>query len=330
MGRCAVPVDFPKPQIHSLHELATQLLDKRKPGTDLTALARDMLAGFFDICARAGLDAVSTALERDDESQVTAIAAELAKIDLDGGGPRQAKPRQVADCVVAALDLAIVDESDRTIELGGELRTAVTAAIAGVVDVEMVPAALREAIVGEARTHTSEAHQASFTKIAAQLDDRGMQLVKQPKVPIDAMQAVQRTLFDARTAVITRITNQAIDRAKALIAAADATAAARIDEPITLRATPREVVALRICDPRLSKTPKFVTPAIVDGLGELARIKWRAAEVAALPYGASKTFAVGDLIEHPKFGRGKVVTVAAQRIDVEFPDGKHTLVHAKS
>jgi hypothetical protein len=45
------------------------------------------------------------------------------------------------------------------------------------------------------------------------------------------------------------------------------------------------------------------------------------------PYAASRTFAVGDVIEHPKFGRGTVVSRVAQRIEVEFPDGKHTLAH---
>jgi len=45
------------------------------------------------------------------------------------------------------------------------------------------------------------------------------------------------------------------------------------------------------------------------------------------PYAASRTFAVGDVIDHPKFGRGTVVSRLAQRIDVEFADGVHTLAH---
>jgi hypothetical protein len=48
----------------------------------------------------------------------------------------------------------------------------------------------------------------------------------------------------------------------------------------------------------------------------------------ALPYAASRTFAVGDVIDHPKFGRGKVIATVLKRIDVEFADGTHTLVHA--
>ena len=55
---------------------------------------------------------------------------------------------------------------------------------------------------------------------------------------------------------------------------------------------------------------------------------WRAPEQVARPYGASQTFAVGEAIEHVKFGRGSVVAVQPKRIDVEFADGVHTLVHA--
>ena len=38
---------------------------------------------------------------------VPAVTAELDKIDLDGGGPRNAKPRQLADCLVAGLGLGV-------------------------------------------------------------------------------------------------------------------------------------------------------------------------------------------------------------------------------
>ena len=77
------------------------------------------------------------------------------------------------------------------------------------------------------------------------------------------------------------------------------------------------------------KRPEVVTESVLASLTDLVPITWRAAEAKARPYGASQSFAVGELIEHPKFGRGTVVTVAAQRIDVEFADGKHTLVHRK-
>jgi hypothetical protein len=51
---------------------------------------------------------------------------------------------------------------------------------------------------------------------------------------------------------------------------------------------------------------------------------------AARPYRASERFAVGDAIDHVKFGRGAVVRAGADgKIDVRFVDGMRTLVHAK-
>jgi glutaconate CoA-transferase subunit B len=38
---------------------------------------------------------------------------------------------------------------------------------------------------------------------------------------------------------------------------------------------------------------------------------------------------VGELIEHPTFGRGTVTGVTVKNVEVEFPDGPHTLVHAR-
>jgi hypothetical protein len=113
-----------------------------------------------------------------------------------------------------------------------------------------------------------------------------------------------------------------------VLARASAEADARIDQPISLRATPREVAILRACDPRVSKTPARVLQSLVDSLTDLLRIAWRAPEQAALPYAASRRFAVGDLIDHPKFGRGKVIASVLKRIDVEFADGMHTLAQA--
>ena len=67
--------------------------------------------------------------------------------------------------------------------------------------------------------------------------------------------------------------------------------------------------------------------ALLDGLAQLCHLAWRPLEKPIRTYGASQTFVVGDLIDHPKFGRGSVTSCALQRIEVEFADGKQTLVH---
>jgi len=143
------------------------------------------------------------------------------------------------------------------------------------------------------------------------------------------VQAIQHLLFEARRAVIGAAANTAIDRAKQVLARANPEVAARIDQPITLRLTPRDVAIQRSVDPRVSSVPTTIAPALLDGLAELTWIAWRSQERPARPYGASQTFAVGELVEHPKFGRGTVLSVATQHVEVEFPDGKYTLVHAR-
>lgn len=336
-----MPVEFPKPQVVALQELAARLLDSRRPGGDLERLGRDLLHGFVDVCERAGLDRVLAELEQafppldlsersalaDHETVSAALVAQLGTIKLDEGGPRNAKPRQLADCVVAALGLTVVTEPDRNITLGEDVRSEVAAALAGVLDVELAVPQIREAILAEARARCDERFHGSLDKIAAQLDERGLQLMKQPKIPIDALHAVQRALVKARNAVIARAAGLAIDRAHEVLGRAAPDAAARIDLPITLRATPREVAILRACDARTPRTPAKLGQSLLESLSELARITWRVPAQPVHPYAASRTFAVGDLIEHPKFGRGTVVARVAQRIEVEFPDGKHTLAH---
>ena len=336
-----MPVEFPKSQVVALQELAARLIDSRRPGGDLARLGRDLLHGFVDVCERAGLDRVLVELEQafppldlsersalaDHETVSAALVAQLGTIKLDEGGPRNAKPRQLADCVVAALGLTVVTEPDRSITLGEDVRSEVAAALAGVLDVELAVPQIREAILAEARARCDERFHGSLDKIAAQLDERGLQLMKQPKVPIDALQAVQRALGEARNAVIARAAGLAIDRAHEVLGRADPDAAARIDLPITLRSTPREVAILRACDARVPKSPAKLGQSLLESLSELARITWRVPAQPVHPYAASRTFAVGDLIEHPKFGRGTVVARVAQRIEVEFPDGKHTLAH---
>jgi hypothetical protein len=337
-----MPVEFPRSQVVALQELAERLLDSRKAGGPFPRLARDLLLGFFDVCVRTGLDRVLVDLAQalppldpgdraglaDHEPVSEALTARLGASKLDDGGPRNAKPRQVVDCLLAALELTVVAEPDRSIAFSDDVRHEVAGALASVVDVELAVPQIRDAIIADAQARCAEAFHAAFAKVTAQLDDRGLHLNKQPKVPIDAMHAVQQALFAAREAVFGRIAGHAIDGARDVLARTSADAAARIDLPITLRATPREVAILRVCDTRTSKTPAKFAQSLLDSLGELARLTWRPAELPVHPYAASRTFAVGDLIEHPKFGRGTVISRLAARIDVEFPDGKRTLAHA--
>jgi hypothetical protein len=335
-------IDFPGPRVAALQDHATRLYEARRPSTSLAALARDLLLAFFDVCAHSGLDRVladlalafppldlsdRSALARHD-AVLPAMVAQLEAIDLDGGGPRGLKPRQLVDCVVAALGLTLVDVPDRTITFDDTVRVDVTRALAAVVDVELAAPKLRADVIADARARCDPHHHAAFDRLAAQLDERGLQLVKQPKVPIDALHATQYALFDARNAVIARVVGAALDRARDVLADAAPDASARIDQPITLRMTPREVAILRACDARVSKTPARVLQSVLDSLTDLLPIAWRAPAQPVLPYAASRTFAVGDVIDHPKFGRGKVIATVLKRIDVEFADGTHTLVHA--
>ena len=319
-------MNFPQRHVAALHDMSARLFDSRKTGGDLATLARDLLRGFFDVATAAGLDGILVELGatdrgtlEDNEVISAALVTQLQAIHIDGGGPRNQKPRHLAEAVLAAVALTVVEEPDRSISLGGDVRSKVAAAIAGVVDTGLAVPAVREAIIAEARTRCSDP---AFDKVAAQLDDRGAQLMKQPKVPIDQMQHIQRALTEAREAVIRKITNEAFDRAKAILGGE---AAARIDQPVTLRATPRELATQRAV--RAGLTPAKVTHALMEALTDLAWIVWQAPEQAVVPYAASKTFKIGDVIEHPKFGRGAVVSLLMQRIDVEFPDGKHTLIH---
>lgn len=319
-------MNFPQRHVAALHDMTARLFESRKTGGDLAHLARDLLRGFFDVATATGLDGLLTELGatdrltlEDHETIAPALLAQLESIALDGGGPRNQKPRQLADSLLAALGLTVAEEPDRSLTLGGDVRAKVAAAISGVVEAGLAVPAIREAIIAEARTRCTDA---AFNKVVAQLDERGAQLIKQPKVPIDAMQHIQRALAEAREVVITRITNAAFDRAAAILGGE---AAARIDQPITLRATPRELAAQRAL--RAGLTHAKVTHALVEALTDLVWIAWQAPEQTVLLYAATKTFKVGDLIEHPKFGRGSVTSLMMQRIDVEFPDGKHTLIH---
>lgn len=340
-------LDFPRTLVVSLRDLASRLLDSRKPKSESSTLARELLAGFYEICARAGQDrlladlaeafpAPAEAEAAHDEAGaaladhpvlVPALVAQLATLDLDDGGPRNAKPKQLADCVVAALGLVLVDEPDRSIALDDEVRVAVTAALAQVIEPELAVPQIREAIVAQAREACPEEFRGVFHRIAAQLDERGVRMNKTPKVPLHALHAVLRVVRDVRLAIVDRVARTAIDRAQALIAQAAPEAAARIDQPITLRATPREVAIARASDARVPLVPAAVAQALLEGLSDLARITWRAPTRPVRTYGARATFAVGELVSHPKFGRGEVTAIEAQRVVIEFDDGPHTLAH---
>src|SRR4051812_6024119 len=300
-------VDFPRRRIATLQDHTTRLYESRKSGTGLTTPARDLLLAFFDVCAHTGPDRVPADLAQavppldiTDRSALAthdvvlpAMIAQLETIDLDGGGPRGVKPRQLVDCVVAALGLTLVDEPDRTVMLDHAVRLDLSRAAAAVLDVELAAPKLRADIIADARARCDAGHHAAFDRLAAQLDERGLQVVKQPKIPIDALHAAQHALFEARNAVIARVVGAALDRARDVLARADADVEARIDQPITLRATPREVAILRACDVRVSKTPARILQSLLDSLTDVLRITWRAPEQTALPYAASRTFAVG-------------------------------------
>ncbi len=349
-------LEFSNHAVRLLQDLATRLLDNRKPGTASDLFARELLVGFFETCMHAGLDRVlaelaevHTPIDLTDRATLAdhpglqaALATQLDGASIDGGGPRAAKPGTIATCIVTALGLTLVDEPDRTISLDDAARRDFVAALASVVDVELetppppradarnqereVPK-IRAVIVAKARTLCEPQHLGSFEKIVAQLDDRAMRMIKQPKVPLDASQAVQLALHQARNAVYTRVASTAIDRAKDKLASVNAEAAARIDQPVTLKLTPRDVAILRACSDRVPKMPKEFGDSLLGTLSEMARIGWRSAEKPVRPYAASQTFVVGELIEHVKFGRGTVLSTLANRLEVEFPDGKYTLVH---
>ncbi len=331
---CVVPT-LSRAHLAPLQELASRLLETRAvQGNDL--LARDLLALFCDVCLRSGLDGLLEELALTDDATErpelrSALATKLGnKADFDPRGPRNAKPKQLVDCVIAVLGLTVIDEPDRTITLGDDLRTEVAAAMAGVIDVALAAPKLREDIIARARAGCEERHLSAFDKITAQLDDQAMRMIRQPKVPLDAAQATQHLLLAARRSVLGEAAHAAIDRAKQVLARASSEAAERIEQPITLRLTPREVAIERVTDARVSKAPAAFVQALLQSLSELAHLAWRTPERPIRAYGASQTFAVGELLQHPKFGRGEVRSVAAQHIEVEFPDGKHTLVHARS
>jgi hypothetical protein len=189
-------LDFPQHHVRVLHELGTRLLDSRKPKTTSELFARELLVGFFDTCMHAGLDRVLVALEQtfppldltdratlaDHPTLCAALATRLDAIHLDAGGPRNAKPLQLAECLLGALGLTLAEEPDQTIVLDHAVRTEVVAALASVVDVELAVPQIRETIITQARARCEPRYHGAFDSITAQLDERAMRMIKQPKV----------------------------------------------------------------------------------------------------------------------------------------------------
>ena len=336
-------IAFPRHHLASLQALAGRVVEKRSVDIDHGTLARDLLTGFHEVCMYAGLDSVLDEVGKafdvsdvsdgaslaDDHKLQGALSDRLgSKANFDPRGPRNAKAGQLTECLSTVLALEPFDEPDRTITLPNEVRVEVTAALASVVDVEL-GAQVRTSIIAKARENVQEQHSSTFEKIVAQLDERGMRMTKQPKVPLDASQEIQKLLYAARTAIVEGAARRALERATEVLQRADAAAAARLDEQVTPTATRRDVVLRRATDPRAPKTSAAVVHALFEGITELAQLAWAAVEQVVRPYSARETFLVGELVEHPKFGRGSVLSTAIQRIEVEFPEGKTFLVHAR-
>ncbi len=325
-----MPIALPRPHLAALAGLASNVLERRNPDREPELLARDLLAAFEALCLNTGQDAALVDLDLDDAALVTGLVARLAdKAMFDPRGPRNDRPRQLADCVIATLGLVAAESAAPSTPLTHEVRRDVTAAIASVIDRELSIPQVREAIVADARARCELRHHRAFDKLAAELDVSGQRLLKTLNLPLDAVQPIQRALVEARATVLERAARAAIDRAKDVLAAASPEVAERIDQPVTHRLTPRDVVIRRVTDPATPKAPDAVTRAIADTLTELAGISWDAPPEHARPYAVTTTYAVGDLVDHPKFGRGTVKTVAAQRVEIEFATGVNTLVHAR-
>ncbi len=321
------------------------MLESRGAGVENGTLARELLAGFYETCIRSGLDGVLTEIEQAFAPLVVADELALAddprlhgdltarlgnKAEFDARGPRNAKPKQLADILIAVLALTPSDPPDRAVTLSNELRGEVVKALASVIDVQLGVPQIRESIITAARGQCEEHYHKSFDKIVAQLDERGMRAPQPLKIPLDAVQTVQRLLNQARATVVATAANAAIDRAKQVLAKAEPEAAERFDQPITHKLTPRQVAVQRVTDARAPKSPEPVVQSLLQTLTELSDLSWQIREEPAQPYSVSTTYAVGDVIDHPKFGRGTVKAIAIQRVDVQFADGVMTLVHARA
>ncbi len=337
-------IGFPRPYLTALHEAASQVLERRGANTAPATLARDLLAGFFDVSVRAGQDGVLVELAQafaplditdrwglaDEPRLKSGLTAMLSdRATFNPGGPLGAMPAQLASCLLATLTLELRDPPDRSLTLSDEARRELTAALATVVDVELVATLLRPAIIAAARARCEQRHLKAFDKMAAQLDERGTRLPAQPKVALDVVQAVQQALFEARTTIIARVAHAALDHAKPVLERFGTEPAARLERPITHQLTPRDI-AVRRATEVATPAAEAIVRSLFTSLSELLELAWIAPPATVRAYGVSQTFTVGELIAHPKFGHGTVKVAAATNIEVEFADGAHTLVHGRA
>src|SRR5262245_14964417 len=86
--------------------------------------------------------------------------------------------------------------------------------------------------------------------------------------------------------------------------------------------------------PVSGRAPKKSAAAKASGTGGSSNAREWQANVANkdstefLPYSIHKTFEVGQLVNHPKFGEGYVKeALTAQKLCVLFRDGPRTLIH---
>jgi hypothetical protein len=329
-------IGFPRRYQSNLLELAAQVLARRGADAAPATFARDLLGGFFAVCLGAGLDGVLQELGAEDASGLTEDERRTTELEamlrdrarFDPGGPRSALPAQLAACLIATLGLELSDPDAGVVSLADDVRRATMTALAGALEAPLAAAQLRPAIIADARARCAPDHLKAFDKMAAQLDERGLRFPAQPKVPLSVVQEAQRALAEARTAIVERAANEALDRAKPVLEQADPVVAARLEQPVTHRLTPREVAVRRAGKVPVPSTENIAT-TLLASLSELLGVEWEAPAVAVRAYGVSQTYAVGEVIEHPKFGRGTVKATTLKNVEVEFPDGTFTLVHAR-
>jgi hypothetical protein len=336
-------IRFPRRHLPSLLALASQVLERHGGSGAPATLARELLAGFFDVCTRVGQDGVlvevaqafapldiadASGLREAPKlnSALTAMIGDRAR--FAPGGPRNAMPAKLTDCLIAALTLDVQDVPGRSVTLSDALQRETAAALAGVVDAALGAGQLRAVVVADGRSRVDQQFHSAFDRMAAQLDPRSARIPAQPKVPLHVVQAVQLAVLAARTALLEKVANAAIDKVKAVLEPGHAETAARIDEPVTHVLTPRDLAVRRVTELQIPAADT-VAKVLLTSLTETLELVWTAPTAVARPYGVSQTYAVGELIEHPTFGRGTVKVVTVKNVEVEFPDGPHTLVHAR-